>query len=391
MEKYINRLVEEQVLKDISQFPVVGIIGPRQVGKTTLAKSIMNKFGKRSIYLDLELQQDLNKLENPEYFLEDHKDDCVIIDEIQIMPELFPVMRGMVDRHRVPGRFIILGSASPSLIRNSSDSLAGRISYTRLTPLNILEIPQLNDMKKHWFFGGFPEPFLSKDALFSKNWIRNFIQAYSERDLPMLGLPSSPPLTRRLLQMLANYQGGIWNASNFGKSLGLTYPTVNRYLELLEEAFLITRLYPFSHNIKKRLVKSPKVYIRDSGMLHSLASVTDFDQLQGNVLIGNSWEGYVVEQIKQILPPNFDMYFYRTHNGAECDLVIVQGLKPVSAIEIKYSASPKITKGFGIATADLGTRNNYIITPYSDSYNKAEGVKVCSINDFMNNELLNLV
>jgi predicted AAA+ superfamily ATPase len=391
MEKPIDRLVEKQVLKDISQFPVVGIIGPRQVGKTTLAKSIRNKLGKKSIYLDLELQQDLNKLENPEYFLEDHKDDCVIIDEIQIMPELFPVMRGMVDRHRVPGRFIILGSASPSLIRNSSDSLAGRISYTRLAPLNILEIPQVYDMKKHWFFGGFPEPFLSKEASFSQKWIHNFIQAYSERDLPMLGLTSSPLLTRRLLQMLANYQGGIWNASNFGKSLGLTYPTVNRYLELLEEAFLVTRLYPFSHNIKKRLVKSPKVYIRDSGILHSLASVTNFDQLQGNVLIGNSWEGYVMEQIKQMLPPNFDIYFYRTHNGAECDLVIVQGLKPVSAIEIKYSASVTITKGFGIATSDLGTQKNYIITPYSDSYNKAEGLKVCSLNDFMNNELLNLV
>ncbi|MEN8230959.1 MAG: ATP-binding protein [Bacteroidota bacterium] len=383
MKTIIQRRAENIILDDIRQFPIVGIIGPRQVGKTTLARLIMDKLGYKAVYLDLELQEDISKLENPEIYFEDHKDDCVILDEIQTMPELFPILRGMTDKYRIPGRFIILGSASPSLIRKSSDSLAGRISYTRLSPFNLLELGKSWDLKKHWFFGGFPEPYLTKDDSFSKKWIRSFIQTYTDRDLPLLGLPSSPTVTRRFLTMLANYQGGIWNASNFAKSMGLSYPTLNRYLDLLEEAFLVTRLQPYSYNIKKRLVKSPKVYIRDSGILHSLTSITDYEQLQGNVLIGNSWEGYVIEQIKQILSPEMDLYFYRTHNGAECDLVLVQGLSPISAIEIKYTSAPRISKGFNIAIRDLGTKENYIITPSTETYSKSDDIKVCNLSDYL--------
>jgi len=379
----IERLAEKVILEDIKQFPVVGIIGPRQVGKTTLARIIMNKLEQRTVYLDLELQEDIAKLENAEIYFEGHKDECVILDEIQTMPELFPILRGMIDKYRKPGRFVILGSASPSLIRKSSDSLAGRISYIRLSPLNLMELGNKWELRKHWFFGGFPEPYLSKDDSFSRKWIRSFVQTYTDRDLPLLGLPSSPSVTRRFLTMLANYQGGIWNASNFAKSMGLSYPTLNRYLDLLEEVFLVTRLQPFSHNIKKRLVKSPKVYIRDSGILHLLASISDFEQLQGNVLIGNSWEGYVLEQIRQLLSPDIDLYFYRTHNGAECDLVLVKGFTPISAIEIKYTVAPKLTKGYSIAIEDLGTRENYIITPYSETFSKTENVKVCSLVDYL--------
>lgn len=379
----IERLAETVILEDLKQFPVVGIIGPRQVGKTTLAKSIMHKLEQPAVYLDLELQEDIAKLENAEIYFEDHRNDCVVLDEIQTMPEIFPILRGMIDKFRHAGRFIILGSASPSLIRKSSDSLAGRISYTRLSALNLMELGNQWDLKKHWFFGGFPEPYLSKNESFSKKWMRSFIQTYTERDLPLLGLPSSPSVTRRFLTMLANYQGGIWNASNFAKSMGLSYPTINRYLDLLEEAFLVTRLHPFSHNIKKRLVKSPKVYIRDSGMLHLLASIGDFEQLQGNVLVGNSWEGYVLEQIRQLLSPEIDLYFYRTHNGAECDLVLVKGFIPISAIEIKYTVAPEMTKGFGIAIDDLGTKENYIITPHSETYSKSEQVKVCKLADYL--------
>jgi predicted AAA+ superfamily ATPase len=379
----IERLAEKVILEDIKQFPIVGIIGPRQVGKTTLARIIMNKLEQRTVYLDLELQEDIVKLEYAEIYFEDHKDDCVILDEIQTMPELFSILRGMIDKYRRPGRFVILGSASPSLIRKSSDSLAGRISYIRLSPLNLMELGNKWELKKHWFFGGFPEPYLSKDDSFSRKWIRSFVQTYTDRDLPLLGLPSTPSVTRRFLTMLANYQGGIWNASNFAKSMGLSYPTLNRYLDVLEEAFLVTRLQPFSHNIKKRLVKSPKVYIRDSGILHLLASISDFEQLQGNVLIGNSWEGYVLEQIRQVLSPDIDFYFYRTHNGAECDLVLVKGFTPVSAIEIKYTVAPKMTKGYSIAIEDLGTRENYIITPYSETFSKTENVKVCSLVDYL--------
>ena len=379
----IKRLAEDYVLADIRQFPVVGIIGPRQVGKTTLSKSLMTKLDKNVVYLDLELQEDITKLENAEIYLKAHQDDCIILDEIQNMPELFPVLRGMTDKYRVPGRFIILGSASPRLIRKSSESLAGRIAYTQLSPLNIQEVAKHSDLKKHWFSGGFPDSVLALDNLSSKTWLRNFIQSYTERDLPLLGMPASPLVIRRFLTMLANYQGGLWNASNFAKSMGLSYQTLNRYLDFLEEAFLVSRLQPFSFNIKKRLVKSPKVYIRDSGVLHYLTSISDFEQLQGNVLVGNSWEGYVIEQIRQIASPEMDLYFYRTHNGAECDLVLVRGLQPVSAIEIKYTSAPKISKGFNIAIEDLGTMDNYIITPYSDSYQKSEKIKVCSLTDYL--------
>lgn len=383
MEDLLSRLAENQILKDLQQFPVIGIVGPRQVGKTTLAKILTKKLDKKVFYLDLELPEDITKLENAEFYFNTHSKDCIILDEIQNLPELFPVIRGMVDRYRIAGRFIILGSASPSLIRKSSDSLAGRIAYTHLHPLNIKELPMDYRMETHWFSGGFPNSILAKDVPASRNWLRNFVQTYTDKDLPLLGMPAAPIVIRRFLMMLANYQGGIWNASNFAKSMGLTYQTVNRYLDFLEETFLVTRLYPFSYNIKKRLVKSPKVYIKDSGVLHYLTSVNDFEQLQGNLLIGNSWEGYVIEQIRQLLPPDIDLYYYRTHNGAECDLVLVKGLKPISSIEIKYTSAPSVSKGFNIAIDDLGTKDNYIITPFSDSYMKSKNIKVCNLVEYL--------
>jgi predicted AAA+ superfamily ATPase len=388
MDTFLDRLAEGHVLRDLDQFPAVGIVGPRQVGKTTLAKMLINKLDKRVYYLDLELQEDLAKLENPEIYFKTHREECIILDEIQKLPELFPVIRGMIDQFRAPGRFILLGSASPSLIRKSFDSLAGRIAYTQLHPLNIIEMGEQFRMETHWFSGGFPDSILSQDIHASRNWLRNFVQTYTDRELPLLGMPAAPMVTRRFLTMLANYQGGIWNASNFAKSMGLTYPTVNRYLDFLEEAFLITRLNPYSHNIKKRMVKSPKVYIRDSGVLHYLTSVTDFEQLQGNVLIGNSWEGYVIEQIRELVSPDVDLYYYRTHNGAECDLVLVRGLRPLTAIEIKYTAAPRVSKGFSIAVEDLGTRDNYIITPYSESYMKSENVRVCNLIEYLDKFLI---
>ena len=388
MEKYLQRKAENHILSDLQQFPIVGIVGARQVGKTTLAKLLMNKLDKKAYYLDLELQEDIVKLENAEIYFNNHQEDCIILDEIQNFPELFPVLRGMTDKLRIPGRFIILGSASPSLIRKSSDSLAGRIAYTQLSPLNIIEVGQRSGIENHWFSGGFPDSILAKDIPASKNWLRNFIQTYTDKDLPLLGMPAAPVVIRRFLTMLANYQGGLWNASNFAKSMGLTYPTLNRYLDFLEEAFLVTRLQPFSHNITKRLVKSPKVYIRDSGVLHYLTSITDFEQLQGNVLIGNSWEGYVIEQILELVPPDIDLYFYRTHNGAECDLVLVKGLQPISAIEIKYTSAPRISKGFRIAIEDLGTLDNYIITPYSDTYMKTENLRVCNLMEYLDKYII---
>lgn len=388
---YIQRKVTSELIELIDQFPVVGIIGPRQVGKTTLAKYLIDRINKECIYLDLELPEDQSKLYEPQLYLEQHLDKCVILDEIQQIPKIFPVLRGLIDKHRVPGRYVILGSASPDLLKQSSETLAGRIVYKELTPFNLIEISYNSDIILHWFRGGFPEAFLSPDEGFHRNWMRNFIQTYLERDLPLLGLSVTPTLMRRLWTMLAHFHGGIWNASNFAKSLGITIPTVNRYLEFLEAAFIINRLQPFYLNLKKRLVKSPKIYIRDSGILHYLAGILNFHDLQGNVLIGNSWEGYVIEQVKQILPGEFALYYYRTHNGTESDLVLVRGNKPLSCIEIKYTAAPKLSKGFQISIEDLRTNNNFIIAPKSDTYPISKKVIVCNLFDFLSQHIHSII
>lgn len=388
---YIQRMVIPEVINLINTFPVVGIIGPRQVGKTTLAKYLINHTKKDCLYLDLELPEDQSKLADPQLFLEHYMNRCVILDEIQQIPQIFPVLRALIDKNRKPGRYIILGSASPHLLKQSSETLAGRIVYKELTPFNLTEIIDHFNLFVHWFRGGFPPAFLASDDEDFRTWMRNFVQTYLERDLPMLGLSINPILMRKFWTMLAHFHGGIWNASNFAKSLGLTVPTINRYLEFLESAFIINRLQPFYLNIKKRLVKSPKIYIRDSGMLHYLAGILSFDDLQGKVLIGNSWEGYVIEQIKQILPYEFDLYYYRTHNGAESNLVIVRGNLPVACVEIKYTAAPRASKGFIISIEDLETVKNFIVTPKSDTYPIADNIMVCNLIDFFNRHIQSIV
>lgn len=387
---FIQRKLAAELLELLEQFPVVAMIGPRQVGKTTLAKHLMKRVDKACLYLDLELPEDQSKLSDPALYLERHRDKCLILDEIQQLPHLFPILRGLIDRHNVPGRFIILGSASPNLLKQSSETLAGRIAYKQLTPFNLTEISSHAGMDVHWFRGGFPPALLARHTSYSRNWMRNFIQTYLERDLPMLGLSANPALMRRLWTMLAHFHGGIWNASTFARSLGVTSPTVNRYLEFLEAAFIINRLQPFTLNLKKRLVKSPKIYIRDSGILHCLAGIVDFENLQGHVLIGNSWEGYVLEQIKQIAPEDIDLHYYRTQNGTESDLVLVRGNTPLGCIEIKYTAAPKISKSLQIASQDLNTGSNFIIIPHGEPYPMAENVMVCGLAEFLSQQFFEL-
>lgn len=384
---YVHRNITSELLNLIHYFPVVGIIGPRQVGKKTLAKELINNISKESVYLDLELPEDVSKMSDPQFYLEQHAGKCVILDEIQRLPNIFAVLRALVDRKREPGRFVILGSASPDLLKQSSESLAGRIVYSELSPFNLIEIFKEYDMTDHWFRGGFPEAFLSSTNIFFKTWMQNFIQTYLERDLRILGLSADSVLMRRLWTMIAHYHGGIWNASTFAKSLGLSVPTVNRYINFLEAAFIIRRLAPFYFNIRKRLVKSPKIYVRDTGILHYLVGIDNFDVLQGNTLIGNSWEGYVIEQIYQMLPSEFTLYYYRTHQGAESDLVIVKGNKPIVCIEIKYTSQPKLSKGFLIAVDDLKTSTNYIITPKSESYLLNKITRVCNLADFLSKHI----
>lgn len=379
----IERIKTETLVELINAFPVLGIVGPRQVGKTTLAKFIISKLEKEAIYIDLENPRDQAKLNEPVLFFEQNEDKCVILDEIQRTPNLFPTLRSMIDQNRVPGRFLILGSASPDLIRDSSESLAGRIAYEELTPFNLTELINIIPLNTHWLNGGFPDAVLSNNLKTRDAWLKNFIQTYVERDLPMLGLDINRTTIQKLWTMIAHLHGSVLNMNNIAKSLELSSTTIKKYLAFLEEAFLIRQLQPFSQNIKKRIVKSPKVYIRDSGILHYLLNIETFDELQGNPIIGNSWEGYALEQICHLLPERMESYFYRTHQGAECDLVLTKAGVPEMGIEIKYTSSPKLSKGNLQSFQDLGTKRNFIVTPNSDDYLITKNVRVCSLETFL--------
>lgn len=380
-ENYVSRIAEAEILKLVSYFPVVAIVGPRQVGKTSLVEVIRSKLDKQSVYLDLENPDDLVKLNNPSLFLDPLADQTVILDEVQKAPDLFPVLRGIIDRNRKPGRFILLGSASPDLIRDTSESLAGRIAYHELKPLYWEEIKALTDYRTHWLRGGFPLSLLAPSDEYARLWRMNFIKTYLERDLPLLGLKADPILTGRLWQMTAHLSGSLLNMENLSSSLGIHGTTVRKYLDFFESAYLIRRLQPYFANIKKRLVKTPKVYIRDTGILHQLLGIPSLFELAGNPMLGASWETYVIEQITAILPDWAELYFYRTHQGTEADLVIARGGKPELLVEIKYSTTPQLSKGFYIAKEDLKTQKQFVICPVDTGFPLSEEVRVLGVNE----------
>ena len=363
----IKRLLKERVEKSLRKYPVVGILGSRQVGKTTLAKIIKERMGKKVIYLDLELPSDLNKLQDPELYLSRFEDTLVIIDEIQRMRSLFPLLRALVDRNRSAGRFLILGSASLELIRHSSESLAGRIIYHELSPFSLSEINSQN-IQKLWLRGGYPESYLSRNNDESYVWREAFIKSYLETDIPQLGIRIPAQQLRRFWTMVAHSHGQLWNASKIAGSLGISAPTVMSYLDILEETFIVRQLRPYYANSKKRLIKSPKVYIRDSGLLHALLNIRTLDDLHGHPSLGSSWEGFVVEQILTILPERWQAYFYRTGAGAEIDLVLFDGKHKSVAVEIKYSLSPKLERGFWNAYEDLSCKRGFVLYPGEESY-----------------------
>lgn len=370
----IQRSLEKTITQSLQHFPVVAIFGSRQVGKTTLAKEIRKKIQKETVYLDLELPSDLNKLREPELYLQQFPNSLVIIDEIQRMPDLFPLLQALVDQNRVPGRFLILGSASMDLIRQSSETLAGRIIYHELAPLNIREIETGKGYTNLWLKGGYPESYMAETPDLSLTWRNAFIRTYLERDIPQLGITIPATQLRNFWTMIAHCHGQLWNANQISKSLGVSAPTVRRYLGILDKTFIVRQLQPYFPNIKKRMVKSPKVYIRDSGLLHALLMKKTMDDLQGHPSIGNSWEGFVIEQILSLLPGNWEYYFYRTSAGAEIDLILLEaGRKPI-AIEIKYSSTPNIGKGFHTAFKDLDCSAGYVIYPGSESYPLAPNV-----------------
>jgi len=286
----INRRILTELIELLEFFPAVGIVGPRQCGKTTLAKEIRKQVKKETLFIDLESHADIIKLTEPEQFFWNNMDKCIIIDEIQRMPELFPLLRSVIDAKREPCRFIIMGSASPDIMRDSSESLAGRIAYKELSPFNILEIDESspNIINKHWFRGGYPECFLASTDKQAELWKNNFITSYIERDLPQLGLDLSSLTIRKLWMLIASDHGNLFNASNYSKALGISVYTVNKYINFMEKAFLIHALPPFYFNTRKRLVKSPKLYIKNNNILHFLNHISGFSQLKKNIKIGAS-------------------------------------------------------------------------------------------------------
>ncbi len=372
----INRNLSIEIKKGLEIFPVVGILGTRQAGKTTLAHEIMKDFPD-AVHLDLELPSDNLKADNGEYFLQSVADRLVVIDEIQRRPELFPLLRAVIDQNRRPGRFILLGSSSPRLIKQSSESLAGRICNYELTPLNIYEMQKNEDEgMKHFVRGGYPESYLAKDDETSLMWRTAFIQTLLERDLQEFGIGMPVSLVRRFWTILAQAQGSLWNSASFATALGISAPTVKKYADILHDAFLVRILSPYYANLGKRLVKSPKLYIRDSGVLLALLQTGTFEQLMGNPLLGHIWEGYVIEQILSTLPAGCSGYFYRTSGGAEIDLVITKAEKPVIGIEIKFSSAPSVSKGFYQGMNDLDCRTGIIIYPGKDTVQIKENVYI---------------
>ncbi len=384
----IKRLLQNKVLKLLKEFPCVGIIGPRQVGKTTLAKEIQKSLKSESIYLDLELTSDFNKLLDAETFLSQNLSKTIIIDEVQRKTDLFPLLRALIDKDRKPGKFILLGSASPDLLRDSSESLAGRIAYVELTPFLIPEISDQFSTEQLWIKGGFPDAFLTKTLW--NEWMENFISTYLEKDLPMLGFPADRLTARRLWTMIAHNHGSLLNFSEFSKSLEISVNTVKKYINFLENAFLVRQLPSYYFNIKKRIVKSPKIYIRDSGILHYLLGLETMNDILGFPKMGASWEGFIIEQIKALLPKKRDIYFYRTTDGAELDLVIEKGGYPYVGIEIKYGSNVRPSKGNTEAVKALKTKHNFIIIKEDEDYILTNGFRVCGINKFLNQYLSNI-
>jgi predicted AAA+ superfamily ATPase len=372
----IKRSIENDILLSLDQFPAVGIIGSRQAGKTTLALMIAQNRPDRVVYLDLERPSDLAKLDDAELYLRSLADSLVIIDEIQRRPDLFPVLRALIDEQRRAGRFLILGSASPVLLKQSSESLAGRIVYHELKPFSLQEVGTTpENINRLWNRGGYPESFLAPSDAASLKWREAFIQTYLERDVPNLGLHLPAVTLRRFWLMLAHCQGQLWNASKIAGSLGVDAKTARRYLDVLEDTFMVRQLPPLHANLKKRLVKSPKVYLRDSGLLHALFGIATHEQLLGHPVAGASWEGWCLEQVLSVVPANTDACFYRTAAGAEIDLVLTMpGGTARLAVEAKFSLDPRPTKGFRSALEDLHPARSFVVYPGAEFYLLAQNV-----------------
>lgn len=382
----IERALKSAVAGMLRRHAAVGLLGPRQAGKTTLALEIAA--GRSNVYLDLESESDRAKLADAGHYLGRHEDRLVILDEIQRAPGLFQTLRGLIDagrrRGRRTGRFLILGSASLDLLQQSAESLAGRIAYVELAPFDALEVRGgRRERERLWLRGGFPDSFLARTDAASLEWRQAFIRTYLERDVPQLG-PRIPAETlRRLWTMLAHAQGGTLNAARLASGLGISGQSVVRYLDLLADLLLVRRLAPWTANVGKRLVRSPKVYVRDSGIAHALLGIGDLDTLLGHPVAGPSWEGFAIENLVGAAPPGTQAGFYRTAGGAEADLVLALAPARLWAIEIKRSLAPKPERGFREACADLGARKRLIVYPGEERFSVGPGMEAIGLTELM--------
>ena len=382
----IKRVIAEQLNKHLAQIPAVALLGARQVGKTTLAKTLTHD--RNALYLDLEAPEDLLKLSDPGSFFSAHNDKLIILDEIQRAPDLFVVLRGIIDQNRQQGRksgqFLLLGSASMDLLRQSSESLAGRIRYLEMSGLNLLETGEGRAERQNlWLRGGFPDSYLAEDDVASMDWLEDLIRTYLERDVPQMGFRIPAIRLRRLWTMLAHWQGEPTNYSKLGSNLEVNSKTVSHYIDVLTDLLLLRRLEPWHANVKKRLVKAPRYYVRDSGIHHRLLGIGNHDSLLSNPVLGKSWEGFVIENIHSVLPRGAETYYYRTSAGAEIDLLLKMPSSDLWAVEIKHGTAPRIGKHFNRTCEDVGAKQKYVIYGGEDEFSVGHNVTVISLAKFM--------
>lgn len=383
----IKRRLESHIIKALERSPSVALLGPRQVGKTTIALNISETTP--SVYLDLENSRDLQKVADIEAFHQENRDKLLVLDEVQRLPEIFAPLRGIIDGERrngnKAGQFLFLGSASIDLLQQSSESLAGRIAYMELHPIDALEFGDNSPDKLNrlWLRGGFPESLLSASDQNSLDWRHDFIRTYLERDIPQLG-PRIPAETlERFWTMLAHSQGSVLNASNLARNLDVSGTTISRYLDLMTDLLLIRRLKPWTTNVGKRLLKSPKIYVRDSGITHALLNIPDYNSLLGHPVVGGSWEGFAIENIMSVLPSRMQPYYYGTPRGAEIDLVLEFPGGSKWAIEIKRSSAPAVSKGFYSGCEDIRPDKRFVIYGGLETFQLGNGITATSLPNLM--------
>jgi len=372
MQTLIKREAGARVRNLLADFPAVAILGPRQCGKTSLARSLLSQA--RSLYLDLERPRDAERLRDADLFLGQHREELVCLDEVQRMPALFPLLRSLIDDDPRPGRFLLLGSASPDLIRFGSESLAGRLAVHELTPFTVAEaVPAAADVLAHWRRGGFPRSLLARDESASFEWRTSFIRSFLERDLGLLGIRTEPAAMGRFWRMVAHHHAQVLNLSTLGGSLGVTHPTVRARVDAMVGAFMLRLLPPLEANLGKRLVKSPKIYLRDAGLLHALLDIETGDDLFGHPSYGASWEGHVIEQAITAAA-GWRPSFYRTSDGTELDLVLERGRRRI-ALECKASSAPQVGRGFWNALDALRIKEAYVVAPVARPWPMEKRVK----------------